>query len=109
MFPNRKVFDTKIQEYIRENENDTNNFREMAEYCLFSGKALRPLITLEIFKSLAGYSFKVDNPVIRDLMLSVELIHTASLLLDDLPMDDDTMRRGKPCFHVKYSIRDAKK
>lgn len=110
MFPNRKVFDTRIQEYIRENENDTNNFREMAEYCLFSGKALRPLITLEIFKSLAGYSFKVDNPVIRDLMLSVELIHTASLLLDDLPcMDDDTMRRGKPCFHVKYSIRDAKK
>ena len=52
----------------------------MAEYCLFSGKALRPLITLKIFKSLAGYSFKVDNPVIRDLMLSVELIHTASLL-----------------------------
>ncbi len=35
----------------------------MAEYCLFSGKALR-LITMEIYKKLAGFSFKEDNPII---------------------------------------------
>ena len=110
MFPDRTVIDTRIQEYILKNENDSNNFREMAEYCLFSGKALRPLITMEIYKKLAGFSFKEDNPIILDLMLSVELIHTASLLRDDLPcMDNDLMRRGKPCFHVKYSTIEAKK
>lgn len=110
MFTDRTVIDTRIQEYIRENENDSNDFREMAEYCLFSGKALRPLITMEIYKKLAGFSFKAGNPIIIDLMLSVELIHTASLLLDDLPcMDNDLMRRGKPCFHVKYSVLEAKK
>ena len=42
-------------------------------------------------------------------MIAVELLHTASLLLDDLPcMDNDNTRRGKPCFHIKYSIEDAK-
>lgn len=110
MFPDRTLIDNCIKKYIQENETSMPQFKEMAEYCLYSGKGLRPIITYEIYKKLSGKNYKEDSNVVNDLMVSVELLHTASLLLDDLPcMDDDTTRRGKPCFHIKYSVVDAKK
>jgi geranylgeranyl pyrophosphate synthase len=116
MFPDRKIVDDCIKEYIigeceLGSGSSIPNFKEMAEYCLFSGKALRPLIVFDIYKSLSGLNSDESNmEVIGNLMVSIELLHTASLLLDDLPcMDNDVTRRGQQCFHIKYSILDAKR
>ncbi len=72
-------------------------------YALTSpGKRFRPIITLVMAKSLAN---AID---VMDAALSIEYMHTASLIIDDLPcMDDDEMRRGKPCLHKVFGETTA--
>lgn len=66
------------------------------------GKRLRPILALHIYEACGG---KDD---ITPLALAVELIHTYSLVHDDLPcMDDDDVRRGRATVHRKFSTRDA--
>ena len=110
---NRTRVDSILIKYIND-YNDTNNslWNEMAKYILLSGKALRPLIVENVFLGLINNpnNFNFNLPILDDLMVSIELLHCASLLLDDLPcMDDDKTRRGRTCFHIKYSVNDAKK
>jgi len=70
-------------------------------YSLFAGgKRFRPILALAAAESAAP-----GDPAALDLALpsacAIEMIHTYSLVHDDLPaMDDDTMRRGKPTLHV---------
>ena len=72
-------------------------------YSLDGGKRLRPIIILSISHYLDIYDTN------RDLcILIVELLHSASLILDDLPcMDNDILRRGKETVHYKYGIKPA--
>lgn len=62
------------------------------------GKRIRPLLTL------ATYSlFSDDVAPVMALATAIELLHTYSLIHDDLPsMDNDILRRGLPTCHVKY-------
>lgn len=65
---------------------------------LAGGKRIRPVLTLE-FARLAGMDWEGALPV----ACAVELVHTYSLIHDDLPcMDDDDLRRGKPTNHKVY-------
>lgn len=62
------------------------------------GKRLRPLLMRETFRLFGG-----SGPVIEPFMAAIEMIHTSSLIHDDLPcMDDDELRRGKPTTWVKF-------
>ncbi|MBE6734395.1 MAG: polyprenyl synthetase family protein [Ruminococcaceae bacterium] len=62
------------------------------------GKRVRPMLTLEFCK-LCGADVEVAVP----FACAVEMIHTYSLIHDDLPcMDDDDMRRGKPSNHIEF-------
>ena len=62
------------------------------------GKRLRPALTMQFYKALGG---KYED--ILDLACAVEMIHTYSLIHDDLPcMDDDDTRRGKPSCHIAF-------
>lgn len=72
--------------------------RDATMYALLNGgKRFRPSLTLMIAKSL-GNDVDVSNAA-----LTVEMFHTASLVVDDLPsMDDDDERRGKPSVHKLY-------
>src|SRR4051794_19507761 len=80
-------------------------------YSVFAGgKRLRPILTLAAASTVecvrAGNTATRFGPAI-DLALpaacAIELIHTYSLIHDDLPaMDDDTLRRGRPTLHVVY-------
>jgi geranylgeranyl diphosphate synthase, type II len=72
---------------------------EAVRYALLSpGKRLRPLITLAIVTDFKGSMEKALLPA-----CALELIHTYSLIHDDLPcMDDDDWRRGKPSLHKVY-------
>jgi geranylgeranyl diphosphate synthase type II len=65
---------------------------------LAGGKRIRPVLALATAEALHD---KADD--VLPLAAAIELIHTYSLIHDDLPaMDDDDLRRGKPTCHVKF-------
>ena len=65
---------------------------------LAGGKRVRPVLALKFCQALCGNM----EPAL-DYACAVEMLHTYSLIHDDLPcMDDDGLRRGKPTCHVKY-------
>ena len=72
-------------------------------YSLFAGgKRIRPLLVLAAAEAVAGPSAAAIAAVMH-LACAVEMIHTYSLVHDDLPaMDDDDLRRGKPTSHKVY-------
>lgn len=72
---------------------------ESMKYSLFTGgKRLRPIMGLETFKM-----FKEDIDIILPYLSAIEIIHTYSLVHDDLPsMDNDKLRRGKPTNHIIF-------
>ena len=77
---------------------------EAMRYSLLdAGKRIRPILALEFCRAAGG------NP--EDAVpfaCGVEMIHTYSLIHDDLPcMDDDDLRRGKPSCHVKFGEANA--
>ena len=83
---------------------------EAMRYSLFAGgKRLRPILTLAAAETVAGSghtdtrSHDTAMAVAMPAACAVELIHTYSLVHDDLPaMDDDDLRRGRPTAHVVY-------
>ena len=67
------------------------------------GKRVRPLLTVASFRAAGG-----TGDAVYPVAAAVELVHTYSLLHDDLPcMDDDSMRRGIPTAHRVYGARVA--
>lgn len=65
------------------------------------GKRLRPLIMFEIYKAMAKDEYKED--IIAPFLAAIEMIHTFSLIHDDLPaMDNDRLRRGRPTTWVSH-------
>ncbi|MBQ1604699.1 MAG: polyprenyl synthetase family protein [Lachnospiraceae bacterium] len=65
---------------------------------LAGGKRIRPILMLETYKLFGG-----SSKAIEPFMAAIEMIHTYSLVHDDLPaMDNDMLRRGKPTTHAKY-------
>lgn len=81
-----------------ENFKDTK-IREAMEYSLFGdGKRFRPNLIFAIVKG-----FGLDEARAYYAGLGLEMIHTYSLIHDDLPcMDDDDFRRGRPSNHIKF-------
>lgn len=70
---------------------------------LNGGKRIRPFLCLEFSKSCGG-----NEDIALDFACAVEMIHTYSLIHDDLPcMDNDDMRRGKPSCHKVFGEANA--
>lgn len=89
------------------NNTPTNNTLKQALGLLFNGgKRLRPIISLEIANSINTKNktnFDIDK-----IVLISEIIHSTSLIIDDLPcMDNDITRRGNPTIHYKYGETSA--
>ena len=78
------------------------SFGSMCRYPLQSGgKRMRPLWVCAAYQSLRGEGDLPEGLV--HVAAAMELIHTYSLVHDDLPcMDDDNERRGRPTVHVQY-------
>ena len=67
------------------------------------GKRIRPLLTLAV-----GSAGTLSNEAALDLAFALEMIHTYSLIHDDLPgMDDDDLRRGRPTVHKAFDEATA--
>ena len=65
---------------------------------LAGGKRIRPVLALATARAIGR-----DPAGVLPLAAAIELIHTYSLIHDDLPaMDDDDLRRGRPTCHVKF-------
>lgn len=82
-------------------------YRSVAEAMAYSaeagGKRLRPLLTLEFCRLVGG-----DPKKALPFACSIEMIHTYSLIHDDLPcMDNDDFRRGRPSCHKKFGEATA--
>lgn len=76
---------------------------QVASHALRGGKRLRPLLA-----ELLGCALGAPAPAVEAVAVAVEYLHTASMLLDDLPcMDDAAERRGRPTAHVEFSEAEA--
>jgi geranylgeranyl diphosphate synthase type II len=70
----------------------------MCDATLGAGKRMRPLLLMLVARDLG-----CTTPAVVDVACAVEMVHAASLVLDDLPcMDNATLRRGKPAVHVQF-------
>ena len=77
---------------------------EAMRYSVFAGgKRLRPILTLAAAETVAQSDQDDIVRLAQPAACAVEMIHTYSLIHDDLPaMDNDTLRRGRPTAHVVY-------
>lgn len=88
-----------IGKYLPKEEGFQKSLIEAMNYSfLAGGKRLRPLLMLECYRMFGG-----NGQVIEPFMAAQEMIHTYSLVHDDLPaMDNDLYRRGKKTTHAVY-------
>lgn len=88
-----------VKSFLPVEEGYQQEIMEAMNYSVLAGgKRLRPLLMYETYRMFGG-----DGDVIRPFMAAMEMIHTYSLVHDDLPaMDNDEYRRGKLTTHAKY-------
>ena len=99
----RTVFPELAENSFAEGEMPELLVRSMNYSLLAGGKRLRPSMLLAAVDMLGG-----DVDFALDFACAVEMIHSYSLIHDDLPgMDDDTMRRGRPTNHVVFGVGQA--
>jgi len=78
--------------------------RAMRYSVLAGGKRLRPLLAITAYETFDGR----QQEIIDHAACAIELVHTYSLIHDDLPcMDDDDLRRGRPTVHKQFSESTA--
>ncbi|MCA1980825.1 MAG: polyprenyl synthetase family protein [Calditerrivibrio sp.] len=94
-----KKVDSWLDSYLISTDPHINGLTDSMRYSVFAGgKRLRPALIYSSFGVFDGYFDKVTP-----FAAAVELLHTYSLIHDDLPaMDDDDLRRGKPTNHVVF-------
>ncbi|MCT4661278.1 MAG: polyprenyl synthetase family protein [Tissierellales bacterium] len=90
--------ETYLDTYFKEVESPNKKVVEAMRYSLLAGgKRLRPVLMIETYEALGG------SEDILEMAIALEMIHTYSLIHDDLPsMDDDDYRRGKLTNHKVY-------
>lgn len=108
-------FREQLLQYTRETEEtvysflpeETGHQKTIFEAMNYSvkagGKRLRPLLMREVYRLFGG-----EGKEIEPFMAAIEMIHTSSLIHDDLPcMDNDDFRRGKPSCHKAFGEATA--
>ena len=104
----QKKVNSILQKEIDVLSNNNLNLKEMLQYSLKGGKRIRPIIAFEIFNSLQTKTTTQNETNLSCILFFLEFLHSASLILDDLPcMDNDELRRGIPTFHKKYDVKMA--
>ena len=93
-----------FEEYMQPHDPHTKGLNEAMRYSLFAGgKRIRPALVYSAYGIFEGY-FDKATPYAA----AVEMLHTYSLIHDDLPaMDDDDFRRGKPTNHKVFGEATA--
>lgn len=97
---NKDQIESELSNLISRNAD--LRLHKLIKYAVLShGKRLRPLLVLLSAQSVGG-----DKEEVMKLALAIELLHTATLVHDDV-LDQDKLRRDVPTVHEKWSINDA--
>lgn len=93
------IIDSEFNKVFQDRTGYQKRIFEAINYSLFTGgKRLRPIMAIKSYGM-----FKKDIKEIMPYAMAIEMIHTYSLIHDDLPaMDDDDFRRGKPTNHKVF-------
>ena len=85
-----------VYSYLPAEEGHQKTIFEAMNYSVKAGgKRLRPILMREVYRLFGGQGKEIEP-----LMAAIEMIHTSSLIHDDLPaLDNDDLRRGKPTNH----------
>lgn len=94
----QQAVEKKLPEYVQTSASSETLAKSMEYSLMLGGKRMRPVLALATCE-LLGHSVESVLPA----ACALEMIHTYSLIHDDLPsMDDDDLRRGKPTNHKVY-------
>ena len=98
------ILDKALEERLQTDEPIVSILLDAERYSVMSGgKRVRPFLTLEFCRLFGG---RAESAL--PFAMAVEVIHSSSLIHDDLPcMDDDDMRRGKPSCHIAFGEANA--
>lgn len=101
---NQKIIEDHLQTMIPKELSEQKIVIQAMNYSLYAGgKRIRPMLFIETMKM-----FDKNYKTYLDVACALELIHTYSLIHDDLPaMDDDDLRRGKPTNHKVFGEAQA--
>ncbi|MBO5360863.1 MAG: polyprenyl synthetase family protein [Clostridia bacterium] len=99
-----KLINSALEDYVQFTGDEEDRVTEAMLYSLkIGGKRVRPMLVLEFCRVCGG-----DVNLALPFACALEMIHTYSLIHDDLPcMDDDDFRRGMPSCHKKYDYATA--
>ncbi len=100
----RELVDARLDRLIPAEASEPVAVHTAIRWSLFAGgKRFRPLLVLA-----AGLELGAEPGALLDTACALEMIHTYSLIHDDLPsMDDDDLRRGRPTCHVRFGEATA--
>lgn len=95
----KSLIDEALDQYLPKEDEYPPLIHQAMRYSLMAGgKRIRPILTLASSEAVGG---KIDE--VLPAACAIELIHTYSLIHDDLPsLDNDDLRRGKPTNHKKF-------
>ncbi len=94
----QEFLEGRAAESSKLSEEHKEFYLNLEEFIMRGGKRLRPIAFIMAYKGVNG---SLDEKIYLP-SISIELLHNATLIHDDI-MDHDTMRRGGPTFHTKYA------
>jgi geranylgeranyl diphosphate synthase type II len=99
LFHKKRKVEEALENAIVIKDNNASKICESMRYSLLAGgKRIRPILCLAVCEMLGG-----TDDIAMPTAIALEMIHTMSLIHDDLPaMDNDVLRRGKPTNHVVF-------
>src|SRR2546423_1439753 len=100
----RPLIDAELDRLLPKETDEPTRLHSAIRWSVFAGgKRFRPALVLA-----TGQSFGIEIQKLLRTACAFEMIHTYSLIHDDLPsMDDDELRRGRPTCHVKFDEATA--
>jgi len=99
----KELINSELDKIFRDFASSSHIIKAMKYSLMAGGKRIRPILCLAATKAVGG-NLESSLPA----ACAIEMIHTYSLIHDDLPaMDDDELRRGKPTSHVAFDEATA--
>lgn len=97
-----KITDETLDRVLPSNKTYPESIHQLMRYSTFAGgKRIRPCLVMASYEACGG-KFGDEAPLLTSA--AIEMLHTFSLIHDDLPcMDDDDFRRGKPTAHKAFN------
>lgn len=99
-----EITDKKLNEMIPSENVEPKRLHQAIRHSIFAGgKRFRPFLVFAV-----GKTFGAETDNLKSVAAAIEMIHTYSLIHDDLPsMDDDSLRRGRQTLHIKFDEATA--